>query len=180
MARTIRPSREITGVEPKDGYEWDAGYVPDPASYYRARVTVRKEAKRWEVISVVYFGAKKMLPQEITIAAFDCETCAKAFALNLIFGRDYAACAEHSNEFISEDSLVAGTVSLLMSILGSSEPTVLDRETIDAIVSVAQKILSQQIDWHSVVDIWEQLIDVRMVRSFNEAVKVWYSLMRKL
>ena len=180
MVRTIRPSRETTGVERKEGYEWDAGYVPDPASYRRARVTVHKDADRWEVTFVAYVGAKKLFEQDSVIAVFDCETCAKAFALNLIFGHDYAGCAEHSNEFISEDDLFTGTVSLLMGVLGISEQTTLDEETIDLIVSVAHKISSGRTDWYSAVDIWEQLEDARKLMSLKESIKVWHSLLRNL
>jgi hypothetical protein len=180
MVRTIRSSRETTGVEPKAGYEWDAGYVPDPASYRRARVTVRKDADRWEVTFAAYLGAKKLFEQEGVIAVFDCETCAKAFALNLVFGHDYANCAEHSNEFISEDDLSTATTSLLMGVLGISEQTTLDGETVDCIVSVAQKIATERLDWHSAVELWEQLEDARKLMSLNESIKVWHSLLRNL
>jgi hypothetical protein len=180
MVRTIRPSQAITGVEPKEGYEWDAGYVPDPASYRRARITVYKDADRWEVTFVAYLGAKKLFEQDSVIAVFDCETCAKAFALNLIFGHDYAGCAEHSNEFISEDDLFSGTVSLLMGVLGISEQIALDEETVDYIVSVAHQIFAGQLDWHSAVELWEQLEDARKLMSLNESIKAWYSLLRNL
>jgi len=178
MVRTIRASREITGVEPKEGYEWDAGYVPDPASYRRARISVRKESDKWEVTFVAYVGAKRLFEQDSVIAVFNCETCAKAFALNLVFGHDYAGCAEHSNEFVSEDDLFTGTVSLLMGVLGISEQTALDEETVDCIVSVAQKIATKRLDWHSAVELWEQLEDARKLMSLNESIKAWYSLLR--
>jgi len=180
MVRTIRPSQEITGVEPKEGYEWDAGYVPDPASYRRARISVRKESDKWEVTFVAYLGAKKLFEQDSVIAVFDCETCAKAFALNLIFGQDYAGCAEHANEFISEDDLFTGTISLLMGVLGISEQVALDEETVDLIVSIAHEISSGRIDWYSAVDIWEELEDARELMSLNESIKAWYSLLRNL
>jgi hypothetical protein len=180
MVRTIKASREITGIEPKEGYEWDAGYVPDPASYRRARITVRKDADRWEVTFVAYLGAKKLFEQDSVIAVFDCETCAKAFALNLVFGHDYAGCAEHSNEFISEDDLFSGTVSLLMGVLGISEQVAIDEETVDRVVSVAQKIFAQQLDWHSAVELWEQFEGARKLMSLDEAIKAWHSLLRNL
>jgi hypothetical protein len=180
MVRTIKASREITGIEPKEGYEWDAGYVPDPASYRRARITVHKDADRWEVSFVAYLGAKKLFEQDSVIAVFDCETCAKAFALNLVFGHDHAGCAEHLNAFVSEDDLFTGTVSLLMGVLGISEQTVLDQETVDLIVSVAHQIFAQQLDWHSAVELWEQLEDARKLVSLNEAIKAWHSLLRNL
>jgi hypothetical protein len=180
MVRTVKASREITGIEPKEGYEWDAGYVPDPASYRRARITVRKESDKWEVTLVAYVGAKKWFEQDSVIAVFDCETCAKSFALNLIFGHDYANCAEHLNAFVSEDDLFTGTVSLLMGVLGISEQIALDEEAVDRIVSVAHEIFAQQLDWHSAVELWEQLEGARKLMSLNESIKAWYSLLRNL
>jgi hypothetical protein len=180
MVRTVKASREITGIEPKEGYEWDAGYVPDPASYRRARITVHKDADRWEVKFVAYLGAKKLFEQDSVIAVFDCETCAKAFALNLIYGQDYASCAEHFNEFISEDDLFTGTVSLLMGVLGISEQVALDEETVGLIVSVAHEIFAGQLDWHSAIELWEQLEGARKLMSLNESIKAWHSLLRNL
>ena len=180
MVRTIKPSQEITGVEPREGCEWDAGYVPDPASYRRARISVRKESDKWEVTFVAYLGAKKLFEHDSVIAVFDGETCAKAFALNLVFGHDYASCAAHSNEFISEDDLFTGTVSLLMGVLGISEQVVLDEGTVDLIVSVAHEIFAGLLDWHSAVELWEQLEDARKLMSLNESIKAWHSLLRNL
>jgi len=178
MVRTIKPSQAITGVEPKEGYEWDAGYVPDPASYRRARISVRKDADKWEVTFVAYLSAKRLFEQDSVIAVFDCETCAKAFALNLIFGQNYAGCAEHSNEFISEDDLFTGTVSLLMGVLGISEQIALDEETVDYITAIAHEIFTGRIDWHSAVELWEQFEDVRKLMSLSESIKAWHSLLR--
>jgi hypothetical protein len=67
-----------------------------------------------------------------------------------------------------------------MGVLGISEQTVLDQETVDLIVSVAHQIFAQQLDWHSAVELWEQLEDARKLVSLNEAIKAWHSLLRNL
>jgi hypothetical protein len=38
-AKVVKPSREIWGVEPKVGDEWDAGNVPAACAFRRVRVT---------------------------------------------------------------------------------------------------------------------------------------------
>jgi fumarate hydratase class II len=67
-----------------------------------------------------------------------------------------------------------------MGVLGISEQVALDEETVDLIVSVAHEIFAGQLDWHSAVELWEQLEDARKLMSLNESIKAWHSLLRNL
>jgi hypothetical protein len=60
-AKVVKPTKEILGIEPKIGDEWDAGSVPFGCAYRRVRVTVRREEKGWTVFCVAYKGAEQLL-----------------------------------------------------------------------------------------------------------------------
>ena len=182
-AKIVRPTKAVMGVEPKVGDEWDAGYVPNGCAYRRVRVTVRKEESGWKVFCVAYKGAEKLLPEgnygfERCIAVLPCETCAKALALCLVFGSDYAACVEHDREGIYDTLLFNGVFGVLLSALNISgrDWDRLDEGSRHRILWAARQIVDGQLDWQKVIQAWEKTEAKGL--PLNAAIRWWDAEMR--
>jgi len=179
-AKIIKPTKEVMGVEPKVGDEWDAGNVPYGCAYRRVRVTVRKDASdKWTVFCVGYKGAEKLDERVITV--LPCETCAKALALCLVFGSGYAACVDHDRNGLDERALFDGTVAILLSAMGIGWSwDALDEGSRHRILWAARQIADGQLDWQKVIAAWERAEQIAKQRglSLNAAVRYWDAEMR--
>ncbi len=173
-AKIVKPAREIWGFEPKVGDEWDAGYVPNGCAYRRVRVTVRKDATdKWTVFSVGYRGAEKF--DEHVITVLPCETCAKAFALCLVFGSGYAACVDHHG--VDDGALFDGTVAVLLSAMSIGRSwDALDEGSRHRILWAARQIADGQLDWQKAINAWERTEQKGL--ALNAAVRYWDAEMR--
>jgi hypothetical protein len=96
-AMEVKTRREVFGVDPEIGYEWDAGNTP-PGDKSPGRWTVKRNEDSWIVLfhSFTYKPPKYVGPDYI-IATFppteDGERAAKTMALKLVdiaWGRDNA------------------------------------------------------------------------------------------
>jgi hypothetical protein len=182
-AKVVRPTKEILGVEPKVGDEWDAGSVPAACAFRRVRVTVRKEETGWKVFCVAYKGAEKLQAEgdygfERCIAVLPCETCAKALALCLVFGSDYAACVEHDRYGIPETLLFDGVFGILLSAMniGGRGWDRLDEGSKHRVLWVVRQIVDGQLDWQKVISAWEKTEAKGL--PLNAAVRYWDAEMR--
>jgi len=156
QTRVVRSSREISGVADFVGSEWDAGYVPFGAAFRRCRVTVRKDAKKlWTVYALASKGGIKLASWEIL--SFPCETCAKAFALDLVFGDGYASCIVHERSGFHEGDTFAGRVAILCCLMGIDKATYnsLTTGSIHRIAWVVSLISDKLWTWQYVVRAWE-------------------------
>lgn len=59
----IKTHREINGRDPKVGYEWDAGVIPQQIGFLGGRITVRLTQDCWEIISVTFVSNEPNLVQ---------------------------------------------------------------------------------------------------------------------
>jgi hypothetical protein len=175
--KVIKPTKEILGIEPKVGDEWDAGSVPFGCAFRRVRVTVRKEETGWKVFCVAYKGAEKLLGDcGVTIGVFDCETCAKAFALCLVFGSDYAACVSHDRENISDALLFDGTLLMLLAVMGLRDLHGIDEGSVHRLTWAAHQILGGELDWQKAIAAWEKTEAKGL--PLNAAIRDWDAEMR--
>jgi hypothetical protein len=165
------------GVEPRVGDEWDAGNVPFGCAYRRVRVTVRKEETGWKVFCVAYKGAEKLLGDYgVTIGMFDCETCAKAFALCLVFGSDYAACVFHDRKNIADALVFDGTLLMLLAVMGLRDLHGIDEGSVHRLTWAARQILDGELDWQKVISAWERAEAQGL--PLNAAIRDWDAEMR--
>jgi hypothetical protein len=172
-AKIVKPSREILGIEPKVGDEWDAGNLPFGCAYRRVRVTVRKDADdKWTVFCVAYRGAERLNERVITV--LPCETCAKALALCLVFGSGYAVCVDHDR--LDNETLFDGTVAILLSALSIRSWDALDEGSRHRILWAARQILDGQLDWQKVISAWEKTEAKGL--PLNAAIRFWDAEMR--
>jgi hypothetical protein len=171
-AKVVKPTREVMGVEPRVGDEWDAGNVPFGCAYRRVRVTVRKEETGWKVFCVAYKGAEKLLGDYgVTIGMFDCETCAKAFALCLVFGSDYAACVFHDRKNIADALVFDGTLLMLLAVMGLRDLHGIDEGSVHRLTWAARQILDGELDWQKVISAWERAEAQGL--PLNAAIRYW-------
>jgi hypothetical protein len=182
-AKIIRPTKEILGVEPKVGDEWDAGSVPAACAFRRVRVTVRKEETGWKVFCVAYKGAEKLQAEgdygfERCIAVLPCECCAKALALCLVFGSDYAVCFEHDRYGIPETLLFDGVFGILLSAMniGGRGWDRMDEGSKHRVLWVVRQIVDGQLDWQKVISAWEKTEAKGL--PLNAAIRYWDAEMR--
>jgi len=173
-AKIVRPTNQVMGVEPKVGDEWDAGYVPNGCAYRRVRVTVRKEEKGWKVFCVGYKGAETLSKR--ILHASNCETCAKAFALQLVFGKGYAVCVEHESSRINDVALFDGTVTVLLTAMDIKDWDALDEGSRHRILWAARQIVDGQLDWQKAINAWERTEQKGL--SLNAAIRYWDAGMR--
>jgi hypothetical protein len=173
-AKIVKPTKEILGIEPKIGDEWDAGSVPFGCAYRRVRVTVRKEETGWKVFCVAYRGAERL--DERVIAVLPCETCAKALALCLVFGSDYAACVFHDRENIADALLFDGTLLMLLAVMGLRDLHGINEGSVHRILWAAHKILDGELDWQKAIAAWEKTEAKGL--PLNAAIRFWDAEMR--
>jgi len=156
MGRLIRSSKEISGVEDFIGAEWDAGYIPFGAAHRRCRVTVRKDASdQFAVYAVASKGDAKLASWDIK--TFQCERCAKAYALCVVFGDGYAECSVHGQDYISDADTFVARVAALCCLMGIDKATynALSQGAIHRISWVARLISDGQIEWGKAIRAWE-------------------------
>ena len=177
-ARVVRSSKEIMGVDDFIGAEWDAGYIPAGAAHRRVRVTVRKDASdKFVVYCVAHRGDIKLASWDIK--TFPCETCAKAFALCLVFGSDYASCNVHDRDGFHDGDLFDGRVAVLCCLMG------VDKEAyrswsdyaIHRVAWIVRLISDGQLDWLTVIRAWEGAEQFRGAKgvSFDGAIGWFYA-----
>jgi len=173
-AKIVKPSKEIWGVEPKVGDEWDAGNLPYGCAYRRVRVTVRKDTSdKWTVFCVSYRGAERLNERVITVLT--CETCAKALALCLVFGSGYAVCVDHHG--VDDGTLFDGTVAILLSAMGIGRSwDALDEGSRHRILWAARQIADGQLDWQKAIAAWEKTEAKGL--PLNAAIRWWDAEMR--
>jgi len=177
-ARVVRSSKEIMGVDDFVGAEWDAGYVPFGAAHRRCRVTVRKDASDcWTIYAVAAKGDEKLASWEIR--SFPCETCAKAYALDLVFGDGYATCVVHGKDGFHEGDTFAGRFAMLCCLMGIDKATynALSTGSMHRIAWVTRLILDRQIDWQKAVKAWEVAEQFALQRgiSLDGAISAFYA-----
>jgi len=177
-AKVVQPTKEVMGVEPKVGDEWDAGSVPFGYAYRRVRVTVRKEETGWKVFCVAYKGAKKLKPEgdygfERCLAVLPCECCAKALALCLVFGSGYAVCVDHDRYGIPETLLFDGVFGILLSAMniGGRGWDRLDEGSKHRVLWAARQILDGELDWQKAIAAWERTEAEGL--PLNAAIRHW-------
>lgn len=65
MADEIRTHREINGRDPKVGYEWDAGVIPQRVGILGGRITVCLTQECWQIVSVTFASDAPKLVQPL-------------------------------------------------------------------------------------------------------------------
>jgi hypothetical protein len=174
-AKIVKPTKEILGIEPKVGDEWDAGNLPCGCAYRRVRVTVRKDDDdKWTVFCVAYRGAERLNERVITV--LPCETCAKALALCLVFGSGYAVCVDHDDDRLDNETLFDGTVAILLSALSIGSWDALDEGSRHRILWAVHQILGGELDWQKAIAAWEKTEAKGL--PLNAAIRFWDAEMR--
>ena len=163
--RIVRSMKEITGIEPPVSSEWDAGWI---GSHPRARISVRKEPDCWIVLAAIYRGIDEVTETEI--ASCECETCAKALALNIAYPnrRVESACGVHGET--NPSLLFDATRKVLLSLLGLTSVNFLlledgPRHRIDWVVRL---VLDGEVSWEDVTQAWG-----RATESLSVAISGW-------
>ncbi len=171
----VRSTKAIMGIEPAIGSEWDAGYLPAAYVHRAVRVTVRKDAAdRWVIYTLSRKGTETL--DCVTITTLPCETCAKALALCLTFGQDYAECCEHQRDAITPDALFDGTVALLRCALGlSSAWASLDDGARQRLLWTARELLDGVKRWEKVMAAWDYVRQRYPDAALNTLVRFWHS-----
>ena len=177
-ARVVRSSKEIMGVDDFIGAEWDAGYIPAGAAHRRVRVTVRKDASdKFVVYCVAHRGDIKLASWDIK--TFPCETCAKAFALCLVFGSDYAACSVHERGGFGDSLLFDGSLAVICCLMGVSKTDYvgLDDYVLHRVKWVVRLIMDGQVSWLDAIRAWEATEQVAAQRgwSFPAMMGWWFA-----
>jgi len=152
MAKVVRSSKEIAGIEMKVGDEWDAGYIPAGAAHRRCRVTVRKDAPyRWSVYAISFLGNKKLASWDIL--TFQCETCAKAFASCVVSKDKNAECPIHKQDGFSDSDTYTARVAVLCCLFGLSQADFvsLPPDAIWMLLSAAHRISDSRLTWQHVM-----------------------------
>jgi hypothetical protein len=180
MAQTciVRSSKEIMGVDEFVGSTWDAGYIPDVYFYRRCCVTVCKDSEKlWTVYAVAFKGDITLATWEIL--QFPCETCAKAFALDLVFGDGYASCAVHNRDGFHEGDTFAGRVAMLCCLMGIDKATYnsLLIDSTHRIAWVTRLINDRQLPWQHAIRAWEFAENFASQRglSLDSAIVIFYA-----
>lgn len=175
--RIIRPMKAILGMEFPRNAEWDAGHIPCAATYNRVRITVKKEDNdRFTVKAVGFSGAKRLV--ELDVAVFPCETCAKAFALCIVFSPGYAVCEKHNRDGFSEADIFDGLVVALRSAMGIGEEwQTLDEGSKHRVKLTTREILDGKLEWAKVVDTWHMVIDQNPLENLSYLIRYWRSLL---
>ena len=166
------------GVDDYVPTDWNAGYVPAGAAHRRCRVTVRKDASDcWTIYAVAAKGDEKLASWEIR--SFPCETCAKAYALDLVFGDGYATCVVHGKDGFHEGDTFAGRFAMLCCLMGIDKATynALSTGSMHRIAWVTRLILDRQIDWQKAVKAWEVAEQFALQRgiSLDGAISAFYA-----
>lgn len=174
--KVVKSTKQVMGVEPTIGSEWDAGYIPSGSAYHGVRVTVRKDAENlWTVYCIGRKGDEILV--EWSIAEFDCETCAKAFALCLVFGKDYAGCIYHLQDAFDEGDLLCGTERMLLSAMGINPEawTLLDEGSRHRVLWTARELLDGRKEWGKVIANWDAALEFSKERrlSLNSTISDW-------
>lgn len=172
--KTVKSTKAIMGVEPAIGSEWDAGFVPFGCAFRRVRVTVRNDGETWTVYALGKKGDITLAQH--TVSAFPCETCAKAFALCLVFGSGYAECIEHGQSEFDALMLFNGTVKILLSLMGISPDAWLDDGARHRVQWVTRLLLDGQLDWQKVIAEWESAEIKGM--PLSATVSFWFAGLR--
>lgn len=173
--RIIRSTKAITGIEPSIGSEWDAGYLPCGAAYSRVRITVKKEADaQWTVYAFGFRGGETLLTH--FIAHFTCETCAKAFALCLVFGSDYATCEIHGRQFSSND-IFEGTLIIMRAAMGICDEAwhAIDEGSRHRVLWVVRQILDGQLQWERAINAWGFTENSALPPNLNTLIRFWHA-----
>lgn len=172
--KVVKSTKSVMGFEPFIGSEWDAGYVPFACSHRAVRVTVRKDADGlWTVYALGRKGDKVLAKHDL--AVFNCETCAKAFALCLVFGTDYAECEIHHHDAFSDADLFDATVKVLLAVMGidASAWDALDEGARHRVLWTVRELLDSKISWTKVIALWEATEN----KPIGVAVRAWWSLL---
>ncbi len=175
VMQVVLSVKTITGVEPCVGSEWDAGYLPAASAHRSIAVTVRRDGTgSWAIKACSRKGTETI--DCVTIAVLPCETCAKALALCLIGGRDYAACCEHGQSAITESALFDATLELLKCALGLSTAWAsLEEGAHHRVLWVARELLDGQKAWGKVMAVWDAERAERPNLSLSAAVRSWFT-----
>lgn len=183
-ARTVKAQKEILGVDFPIGAEWDAGFIPASVSHRRCRVSVRRDGRFiWTVVAVGYKGSERLASWDV--AHFDCEGCAKAFALCLVFNdADYAECSQHLNTLIDKPKLISAAACVLCSLMGidAAKFAMLFDAAKHRIRWTAFEIVDGQLDWLTVIRAWESTEAEAQCRglSLNGSISWWMSEIQRL
>ena len=180
--QVVRTTKEIVGFEPAVGVEWDAGYLPHAPAHRRVRVSVRKDAdSRWTVYAKAYRGAITLAEHDL--AVLDCEACAKALALSVVFPNSRYSCVHHNRKAVSESAIFHGLLSCLVALMGIDASTwaTLDEGSRHRCQWVVRLIMNGEIDLLRAIRAWEAAEEFakELSLSLNEQVSWWYNEISK-
>lgn len=175
--RVVRSQKSIMGVDFPINGEWDAGYLPTGASFRRVRVTVKRDVDfAFSVYAVGFKGSEKLASQ--FIATFPCETCAKALALCIVFGKDYAECENHGKEKFNEGDIYDGFAKALLAAMGISDSdwAKLDAGSRHRLMWVARLVFDNRAQFDKVINAWEFTEDRTLPPNLNTLIHYWFTL----
>ncbi len=176
MPQVIKPTKQIVGVEPAVGSEWDAGWLPTGYVHRAIRVSVRKDAnERWTIYALSSKGSEVLEKREIL--SLPCECCAKAFALSILYGKDYAQCYEHAHSVITEGALFDATLLLLQCALGLGVEweMIEDEGAKQRVMWTARELLEGVQEWGKVLGAWEFVQNLYPHASTSTLLRLWFN-----
>ncbi len=174
MAQVVRTTKEIMGVDMATGSEWDAGYIPAAFCYRAVRITVRKDAAdRFTVYALGRKGTEVLAVRDI--ASLECESCAKALGLCIVFGCGYAACGRHGG--VAERDVYDGALAALLAVMGIDDAdwAALEDGARHRIMWVVRGLLDGQKEWGQVIRKWDAERAERPNASLSVAVRSWFA-----
>jgi len=166
---------EIISIGMKAGDEWGVGCLTDVSGLRGVRVAVRKDENNYYIVFCVAFKGSEVLSKR-TLYVLDCEECAKAFALQLVFGVGYAVCVEHQDDKVDEITLFDGTIMMLCSVMGITDCGALDMVSQMRIMRTAKQLMYGEIKWQKAITAWEKVEKKGL--PINEAILWWDAAMR--
>jgi len=169
-AHVIKPPSKIIGDRMKVEDEWEGGYLLPWSAPRQVKVAAKKGAEdEWIVYYVAYEGGEERSTR--TLYTSKCETCAKVFARQLVFGKGYSFCPKHRSSEIEDAALFNGTVALLLAAVGIENWDALDEDLKDVISWIARQLMNGKIEWEKVVTDLEEA--EKQGLPINEAIRGW-------
>lgn len=154
---TVKPQFMLSSKLTFSNFEWDAGSLPASCVYRSVRISVRKTLIDDFVVYALGRKGNTQLAENV-IGLFQCDGCAKAFALCIVYGGDYAECEIHSRNAFGEREIFDGMVSALCAAMGITETrwTQLDDGARHRVLWVAREIVDGKLEFGDALALWEQ------------------------
>lgn len=172
----VKPQKDVMGVEFPINAEWDAGYITAGVAFRRARITVKRDDENTFSVHAVGFRDGEKLSSWL-IRSFTCETCAKAFALCLVHGVEYAECDAHNRQNFSDAEIFDGLINALLATMGVEQRawSGLDEGSRHRVSWVARLIVDGKLSLHKAINAWDAVEAENPKLTLAGKISCWFA-----